>query len=366
MTISVGHIVSYSLNEDLKEAIKNLAFYLSRHGVVSYLIILGDKQDVALDIHSDFLKAVYFQKQGLVDWGLLGKIKQELKAKKIDIVHSHDAEALFYGTMSGFWAGLKRVHTVHEKPIKKPSQFLLKLNHKVIVSLDFLKGWLASGHSQKAAQYILIQDGFVSCPVSVEPLLEERIKIRKQLGLKEDSLLVGNISALIPENDHTTLLKTFRKLGQKKVNVELILLGQGPLKAHLEKTALEYGIAGMIKFIPDQGLKEKLCSILDVYVLCSFKHNDVFQIIHAMAHGLPVIATKIFSRPEIIQEGKTGFLAPCGYPERIETAIMKLLVNPGLKKKMKEETIGCAKRFVIETTALAYLDVYKSLLKHPL
>jgi glycosyltransferase involved in cell wall biosynthesis len=363
MPIAVAHIVSYPLNEDLKEAIKNLAFYLSRHGVISYIFILGDKKDIVIDGGSDFLKAKYFQKKTSTDWALVQELRKELKVRSIRVVHSHDTESLFYATWAGLLSGRKRVHTIHTKSPQKPSAWMLSLNHHVVVSFNSLQTWLQGDSSTKNPSYSLIRDGFVSCPESVALSQEEQARLRKHLGLKTDSLLVGNISAFIPENDHMTTLKALRKLAQKKANVELILLGQGPLKDFIEKTALEYGLQDMVKICPDVSLKEKIYGLLDAYVLSSFKHDDIAQIAQAMCHALPVVASKIFLRPEIIQEGTNGFLVPCGYPERIETAIMKLLVNPGLKEKMQEATKESAKLFTIEQSALSYLDLYKRLTK---
>ena len=185
------------------------------------------------------------------------------------------------------------------------------------------------------------------------------------MGLKEDSLLLVNVGRLIADEDQATLLKTVRKLRQKKVNVELLILGQGPLREPLMTLCREFKIDDCVKFFGDlqAPARQRALATADVAVFSFNKEVYPLQILEAMALAKAVIATKIGSNAEIVSEGETGFLVPCGFPERIESAVMRFYANRSLAAKAGESARRkFEEKFSLERMAEGYARVYKEVL----
>jgi glycosyltransferase involved in cell wall biosynthesis len=81
---------------------------------------------------------------------------------------------------------------------------------------------------------------------------------------------------------------------------------------------------------------EKELVKMDLYVQPSVSESFGLAIVQAMSVGLPVIATKTGGIPELITEGKSGILVEAGNPKQLAVAILKLLSNKGLAKRMGE------------------------------
>ena len=166
--------------------------------------------------------------------------------------------------------------------------------------------------------------------------------IRNKIGLKESSFVVGNCCNLEKEEDQATLLKTFRKLIIREINAELIFFGKGSLQEELKNMAEKFNIAHAVFFVHEKISQEEFYALCNVVVFSGFVKPDLDPVYKVMEAGKPVIATKIEGYRDIIEDAKTGFLVPCGFPERIEAAIKKLEANESLAEQMGK----CAKESV--------------------
>jgi len=149
--------------------------------------------------------------------------------------------------------------------------------------------------------------------------------------LKKNSFVIGNCGDLKREEDQASLLKALRKLISKEINAEIIFLGDGPLRLDLENLAKQFNVADHVHFWHDKITFEEFLNHCHAIVFSGFAPNPDLKPVHkAMTAGKPVIVTKIEGYRDIVEDGKSGFLVPCGFPERIEAAIKKLEANPDL------------------------------------
>ena len=105
--------------------------------------------------------------------------------------------------------------------------------------------------------------------------------------------------------------------------------------------------------------------MFDVFVLSSVTEGISLTLLEAMASGLPVVVTNVGGNPEVVVDGETGFLVPPKNPEKMAEAIITLLKNKELAKKM-----GVAGRkrveekFSLERMVREYEEIYRNLLKY--
>jgi len=291
------------------------------------------------------------------DWGLILRLAAVLRKEKADIVHTHNFAPLIYGTLAAKLAGIPCMNTRHGRAPKKASSLIWALNKYVAVISEDAKKALNENNRINPKKVKLVYNG-IDLNRYNGSANNDLKSMKRELGLKEDSCVIGNIGRLVKEKDQTTLLKAFKKLIQKKFNGELVIVGDGPLKEELISLSKEYDIADHVKFLGYQDDIEKYYRLFDIYILSSVSEGISLTLLEAMASGKPVIATKVGGNPEVVVERETGYLVPCGFPERIEQAVMRLNINQALTKEMG---VNAKKRVQAHFSLTGMSDQYQKL-----
>ena len=157
------------------------------------------------------------------------------------------------------------------------------------------------------------------------------------------------------------LLRAFARLGALRSDVELLLAGDGPLRASLTAQSRDLGVADRVRFL---GVREDVPDLLmaaDVFALTSVSEAASLTLLEAMASCLPVVVTEVGGNPEIVENGKQGFLVPRGDDVAASAAVQRLLSDP-----VKARTMGEAgrdsvrKRYDLNQTIETYYQRYSS------
>ena len=144
------------------------------------------------------------------------------------------------------------------------------------------------------------------------------------------------VAALRPYKGHAVLLEALAGAGPPLDRARLLLVGEGPLRATLERQARALGLGDRVAFLG--GLTEpevaRLLEAADVFVLASVVAPDgdmegiPVALIEALASGLPAIATRQSGIPELVRDGETGLLAAPGDVAGLRAALTAVLVDP--------------------------------------
>ncbi|MEM3394014.1 MAG: glycosyltransferase, partial [Candidatus Methanomethylicia archaeon] len=146
---------------------------------------------------------------------------------------------------------------------------------------------------------------------------------------------------LVPEKGIGYLIKVIT--GMQWKNTEFWFVGDGKLRSFIEALEQKYPVK-YFGYIDDQKILAKIYQSADILVLPTIS-NELFGIvlIEAMACGLPVIATDTVGPREIIKNGVTGFIIPRRDIKALREAIMLLIQDHALRKRMsikaREEAI---------------------------
>jgi glycosyltransferase involved in cell wall biosynthesis len=160
--------------------------------------------------------------------------------------------------------------------------------------------------------------------------LPDRREAREALGLPLDGTLVGVIARLDPVKRLDVLLRALAALE----GVSAVVVGYGPQEDRLKSLAEELGIEGRVRFAGHQRDVRPWLAALDVFVLSSDWEGMSNALLEAMAARLPVVATATGGTPDVVLDGKTGFLVPPGDPPALARALGRLLTDPGLRERM--------------------------------
>jgi 2-deoxystreptamine N-acetyl-D-glucosaminyltransferase/2-deoxystreptamine glucosyltransferase len=143
----------------------------------------------------------------------------------------------------------------------------------------------------------------------------------------------------------------------------LLLVGDGPLRAKLERQAARLGLAGRVcvtGFVPHAQVAAYLHHA-DLLVLPSVYEELGSVLVEAMQAGLPVVASAVGGIPEVVADGVTGRLVPPGDPAPLAAAIDEVLGDPGLAHRLGEAARARAPAYHWERLAEQVLDVYRTL-----
>lgn len=193
----------------------------------------------------------------------------------------------------------------------------------------------------------------------------------KQLGKKLSPKIttrpyIVSCGRLVDQKDFATLIKSFKKV-REVCNVDLVILGEGPLRSELESLAKSLNIAEHVHLV---GWKKNPFAIManaEIFALSSKIEGFGNVIVEAMALGLPIVCTNGAGGPsEILSNGEHGFLVPVGDEKKLSDAIIKLLQDSQLLNLYKAKSLERANDFNVEKIAPQYILTMKEAFKHVL
>ncbi len=190
---------------------------------------------------------------------------------------------------------------------------------------------------------------------------------RRELGIEADDFVVGVVARLSATKDLLTLARAFARLyrAQREPHLKLLIVGDGEARAELEDFAIEQGLTCAIILVGVREDVPRLLRAMDVFALSSLSEGMPGAILEAMAASLPVVATKVGATPELVIEGKTGFLVAPRADEEMAKRLSLLLANRELAREL-----GAAGRQLVqrnhslEVMLQRYEELYLSLVSH--
>ena len=294
------------------------------------------------------------------------KIADIVRKKQVDLIHTHNEKAQFYGGMAGLLARVPVLHTKHGKNetdwrTKLRNNVSARLCQKVVaVSRDAA---LECVQEEKipAAKVLTILNGVDTDRFSPG---YNQVESKKRLGIGNDTLVIGIVARLAQVKDHATLLNSCQILRESGYQFRLLVVGDGQLRGQLEALSHSLEISkqviftGMRQDIPD------LMRAMDIFVLSSISEGISLTLLEAMACCLPIVATAVGGNPEVVVDGKTGFLVEPRSPDLLSEKLALLISNVHLRTAMGQAgNARVMEHFSLRASALAYQDVYASLME---
>jgi len=147
------------------------------------------------------------------------------------------------------------------------------------------------------------------------------------------------VGSLRQEKGFTYLLDAFRIfLSHTNGNVQLIVIGGGPLEGSLKQQAIDAGIASNVRFLGEMGFKETSGWYLRAhcFALSSLSEGGPLVVLEAMAHELPVVSTRVGGVPETIVDGVSGLLVTPGSASELAVALERVYGDESLRSRLAQ------------------------------
>jgi glycosyltransferase involved in cell wall biosynthesis len=286
-------------------------------------------------------------------------------ARGFDLLHCHTARAHSLVTLAA--PALRQPVVVTRRVDFRPSQsrfnrWKYRRAARVICISEFiarqLEQWGVSRHK------LIVIPSAVPMPSSSDAAVRRAQEWRCQLNLSSDQKLVGNIAALVGHKDHATLLRAAREVAAQRKDIVFVIVGDGELRTDLEQLHRKLGLEGTVRFVGFLPQAEELLPAFDVFAMSSCMEGLGSIVLDAFAAGVPVAVTAGGGLPELVRDGQTGLLVPVSDASALANAIVRLLDQPDLAKKL----IGNARAWVQENFSVprmaeSYWRVYQEILK---
>jgi glycosyltransferase involved in cell wall biosynthesis len=206
-----------------------------------------------------------------------------------------------------------------------------------------------------------------------DPARIDRAGARARLqGIGERSVLLGVVAQLSPWKGQDTAIEALRLLVAQGVDAHLLLIGSAKFVAaatrfdneayvaRLRALVGEAGLDGRVSWLGEREDVPELMRALDVLLMPSWEEPFGRSLIEAMALGVPVAATNIGGPPEIIEDGREGYLLAPRDPAAWARAIARIAESPALASEMGNAgRLRVEQSFTVEGHVAAMLGVYE-------
>lgn len=346
-----------------EQVIKNLVENSDTNQVEpSVLCIESPLGPFADDLLAKNISVEAFSRSPGFDRSLIKQIRSYIKERKVDVLHCHQYTPWIYGALAALPTKAKVVFTEHGRFYPDSSTWKRKLInpwlHRITAGTTAIskatKDALAIYENLPAKDIQVIYNG-------ISPLAIDQHKVealRAELGIGKETLCLGTVARLDPIKNHPMMLNAFRKVLDSGIDAKLIIVGDGEMRKKITECITELDLKDHVIMTGYQPKPQHHLALIDIYLLSSLSEGTSMTLLEAMSISKPCVVTDAGGNPEIIEHELNGLVTPNDEAEAFADGIITLAKNPGLKKRMGNESL---KRFEKLFSAKAMVDQFQGL-----
>ena len=334
-----------------------LVDFARRHDRARYLptvVSINDKGVLGPEIEATGTEVIALGKAGGLRPGTVFELSRLLKARRADVVHTHNNSGLIYGAAAARLAGVRCiVHTRHgvepeSGRLARATPAIARLAHRVVcVSADNRDLALASGIPD--GRLVTILNGVdlgrfdYAGPTAAGPIV--------------------TVARLSPEKDLATLLRAMALLKDTAPDLRLEIAGEGPCRDELDALSTELSLDDRVTLLGRISDVAGLLTRARMFALSSLTEGVSLTLLEAMGRGLPVVATSVGGNTEVVADGVTGLLVPPSRPDLLAAALSSLAADPHRATEMgRAGRRRVEERFDLGRTIAEYERLYETIL----
>ena len=297
----------------------------------------------ALGVPVDLLSVRYLR-----DITAIPRIRKYLKEVEADLVHTQLEFSDSLGSFASKLLRLPSVCTIHTMPSqdmnvksklhqKIETQSLRFFCDRVIAVSEEARLFYIKTNNESPQKVTTIYNGIdLTNFTNVDPR-QERLMVRKELGIPPEANLLTTVAVLRPLKGIQFMIQALPAILDATPNVYYLIVGSG---THYDSLVGEVDKAGVKERVVFAGLRNDIPRLLaasDIFVLPTLTEALPTVLAEAMAARLPIVACAVGGVPEMVVDGENGRLVPPGIPQELSDACIALLAVPEVRKKMGEK-----------------------------
>lgn len=286
-----------------------------------------------------------------VDVAAWTRLERFLRRERVDVLHTHKFGSNVWGALVGTAARVP-VMLAHEHTWSFEGQPMRRLLDRELVARAADRFIAVSREDRRRMTEIERIDPsrtlFIPNGVPAAPPPSGR-DVRAELGIAPDVPVLGVVGLLRAQKAHHVLLQAAAELTGRWPELQVLIVGDGPERANLERLVAELNLQQTARFL---GLRTDVPDVLralNIAVCCSDFEGSPLSVLEYMGAALPVVATEVGGLPDLIEPGLNGLLVAPRDPPALAAALAELLSDPrraramgarGLERRMAEFDIG--------------------------
>jgi glycosyltransferase involved in cell wall biosynthesis len=277
------------------------------------------------------------------------RLAKLIRTERPHILHTHTAKAGAIGRLAAVLAGRARppivVHTFHGHvlrgyfgPVRSGFFRLLErwlarvATALVAVSPEVRDDLVALGVA-RPEKFTVIRLG-IELRDRVRPDDDGRTQMRRLLGVSPERFVVGWIGRMTAVKRTGDVLLALKALRDRGVDACLCMVGDGPDRNDVEERAHALGIVRHCFFLGYQDDVAPFYAAFDALLLPSGNEGTPVSAIESLAGGRPVVATRVGGVPDVVRDGKDGFLVEAGNVDGLADRLAQLAADAALRARM--------------------------------
>lgn len=277
-----------------------------------------------------------------LDLSLPRRMARVIREHGLEVLHPHQYTPFFYTALARPFVRrplhvILTEHGRHYPDVVSPRRRLvnqLLLTHFV----DEI-----TGVSRFSAESLVSVEGFRGHDITVidngiDPERYESRRdwqaLRRELGLDPSRRYVACVARFHSVKDHATLIRGFAGVARAFPDVDLLLAGDGPLRADLERLVKELGVQDRVLFLGVRSDVPRLLQAVDIFAMTSLSEAASLTVLEAMASGRPVVVTAVGGNPELVRHEREGLLVPRGDAGATTEALRRLLEDSEMASRL--------------------------------
>jgi N-acetyl-alpha-D-glucosaminyl L-malate synthase BshA len=179
---------------------------------------------------------------------------------------------------------------------------------------------------------------------------------------REGECVLVHVSNFRPVKRIADVLAIFDRV-RREMPARMLLIGDGPDRSAAERLAHEGGFEERTTFLGNVPSIETILPVGKIFLLPSDAESFGLAALEAMACGLPVVGTGVGGLPEVVEDGRSGFLRPVGDVDGMAEAVLSLLRDPQrLAAFSREARRRAVEAFPVEAAVARYRRLYEDTL----
>jgi glycosyltransferase involved in cell wall biosynthesis len=299
------------------------------------------------------------------------RLTQHIRRRRIHIVHAYN----FYGNVFAT-PPARLVAPVVIASIRDRAPYLTRMQKRVqryacqfadciLVNADAVREWLI-GDGYDPSKIAVIRNGV---DLTRFDTLPSPVNLRRELGLPDDTPLVGVVSRLSRLKGLEHFLEAAAIVRSRIPAARFLVVGEtNPMdRAYLTDLKEHAARCGVGEYVTFTGLRGDVPAVLasvTVSVMPSLNEALSNVVLESMAAGAPTVATRVGGTPEAVMDGVTGILVPPADSAALADAIVHVLNNPQLAAHLgRAARSHIADHFSVRRMVRATEDLYTDLLE---
>lgn len=294
----------------------------------------------------------------------------QLRKEHVHIVHCYLSFANVVGTLTAVLARIP-ILLVSKRSLDSYQRRLELWGHwaanrfadRVVANALAVKRFVIETEHCPADKIVVIPNGIDDGFVTQEGNGGQEAE-RAALGLGPQERVVGTLGRLAWKKGQEYFLQAAAAVLRQAPQTTFVLVGDGPLRKHLEDQARALGIWSHVKFLGQRLDSQRIISLFDVFVLPSVIEGMPNALLEALALAKPVVVTEVGGNAEVVTNGETGIVVPPRHPTEMAEAILRLLRDQNLSRRLGEAGRQMVtRRFCFRHTLHAMESLYEKLLE---